>query len=81
MIVVSRQAESVPSGIADKKTHLRGAPQHRNFCVSVRLFPIGEDEMRKTNNPNRQDTLLGGMILGGFVVIAVIAALFTFVAG
>jgi len=33
--------------------------------------------MRRTNNPNRQDTLLGGMILGGFVVIAVIAALFT----
>ena len=30
--------------------------------------------MRKRN---RQDTILGGMILGGFVVIAVIAALFT----
>ena len=33
--------------------------------------------MRGRNNPNRQDTILGGMILGGFVVIAVIAALFT----
>jgi len=33
--------------------------------------------MRRTNNPNRQDTLLGGMILGGFVVITVIAGLFT----
>jgi len=33
--------------------------------------------MRDRNNPNRQDTILGGMILGGFVVIAVIAALFT----
>ena len=32
--------------------------------------------MRRTNNPNRQDTLLGGMILGGFVVIRT-AALFT----
>lgn len=31
--------------------------------------------MRKSLN--RQDTILGGMILGGFVVIAVIAALFT----
>ena len=33
--------------------------------------------MRDRKNPNRQDTILGGMILGGFVVIAVIAALFT----
>ena len=33
--------------------------------------------MRDRKNPNRQDTMLGGMILGGFVVIAVIAALFT----
>ena len=33
--------------------------------------------MRDRNNPNRQDTILGGMILAGFVVIAVIAALFT----
>jgi hypothetical protein len=33
--------------------------------------------MRKRKNLNRQDTILGGMILGGFVVIAVIAALFT----
>ena len=33
--------------------------------------------MRDRNNPNRQDTILGGMILGGFVVIAVIAILFT----
>jgi hypothetical protein len=30
-------------------------------------------------NPNRQDTLFGGLILGGFVVIALIAALFTIV--
>jgi hypothetical protein len=35
--------------------------------------------MRERNNLNRQDTILGGMILGGFVVIAVIAALFTLV--
>jgi hypothetical protein len=35
--------------------------------------------MRKRKNLNRQDTILGGMILGGFVVIAVIAALFTLV--
>jgi hypothetical protein len=27
-------------------------------------------------NPNRQDTLLGGLILGGFMVVAVIAAVF-----
>jgi len=33
--------------------------------------------MSDRKNPNRQDTILGGMILGGFVVIAVIAALFT----
>ena len=33
--------------------------------------------MRDRRNPNRQDTILGGTILGGFVVIAVIAALFT----
>ena len=32
--------------------------------------------MRDRNNLNRQDTILGGMILAGFVVIAVIAALF-----
>jgi hypothetical protein len=32
--------------------------------------------MRIRRNPNGQDTILGGMILGGFVVIAVIAALF-----
>ena len=29
------------------------------------------------HNRNNPDTILGGMILGGFVVIAVIAALFT----
>ena len=28
------------------------------------------------NNPNRQDTMLGGLIVGGFVVVAVIAALY-----
>ena len=33
--------------------------------------------MSDQKNPNRQDTILGGMILDGFVVIAVIAALFT----
>jgi hypothetical protein len=32
--------------------------------------------MRDRKNTNRQDTILGGMILAGFVVIAVIAALF-----
>ena len=31
-------------------------------------------------NPNRQDTLFGGVILGGFVVVAIIAALFTLAA-
>ena len=31
------------------------------------------------NNPNRQDTLFGGLILGGFVVVAIIAALFMLV--
>jgi hypothetical protein len=31
----------------------------------------------RERNLNRQDTILGGMILGGFVVIAVIAAFFT----
>jgi hypothetical protein len=30
-------------------------------------------------NPNRQDTLFGGLILGGFVVVAVIAAVFMLV--
>lgn len=35
--------------------------------------------MRNRKTPNRQDTILGGMILAGFVVIAVIAALFTLV--
>jgi hypothetical protein len=30
-------------------------------------------------NPNRQDTLFGGIILGGFVVVAVIAAVFMLV--
>jgi hypothetical protein len=33
--------------------------------------------MRNRKTPNRQDTILGGMILAGFVSIAVIAALFT----
>ena len=33
--------------------------------------------MRERNNLNRQDTILGGLILGGFLVIAVIGALFT----
>jgi len=33
--------------------------------------------MRDRSNLNRQDTVLGGMILAGFVMIAVIAALFT----
>jgi hypothetical protein len=56
-----------------------GAPQHRNFCVSVLLLAKGKGGMRERNNLNRQDTILGGMILGGFVVIAVIAALFTLV--
>lgn len=32
--------------------------------------------MRIFKNPNRQDTLFGGLILGGFVVVAIIAALF-----
>ena len=31
----------------------------------------------RERNLNRQDTILGGIILGGFVVIAVVAALFT----
>jgi hypothetical protein len=35
--------------------------------------------MRIRKNPNRQDTLFGGMILGGFVVIAIIATLFMLV--
>jgi hypothetical protein len=35
--------------------------------------------MRIRKNPNRQDTILGGMILAGFVVIAVIAASFMLV--
>jgi hypothetical protein len=33
--------------------------------------------MRDRSNLNRQDTVLGGMILAGFVMIAAIAALFT----
>jgi hypothetical protein len=33
--------------------------------------------MGEKRNLNRQDTILGGTILGGFVVIAVIAVLFT----
>ena len=35
--------------------------------------------MRDRNNLNRQDTILGGIILAGFVVIAVIAAIVTLV--
>jgi hypothetical protein len=35
--------------------------------------------MRDRRNLNRQDTVLGGIILAGFAVIAVIAALFTLV--
>jgi hypothetical protein len=35
--------------------------------------------MRIFKNPNRQDTLFGGLILGGFVVVAIIAALFMLV--
>ena len=35
--------------------------------------------MPNNNNPNRQDTTLGGMILAGFVVIAVLAALFALI--
>ena len=42
-----------------------------------RVVGIGRGRMRDRNNPNRQDTILGGMILGGFVVITVIAGLFT----
>jgi hypothetical protein len=34
---------------------------------------------RNKNNPNWQDKLFGGIILTGFVVIAVIAILFTLV--
>jgi hypothetical protein len=30
-------------------------------------------------NPHHQDTLFGGLILGGFVVVAIIAALFMLV--
>jgi hypothetical protein len=30
-------------------------------------------------NPNRQDTLFGGLILSGFVVVAIIAAVFMLV--
>ena len=33
--------------------------------------------MRDRSNLNRQDTVLGGMILAGFVMIAAIAAVFT----
>ena len=36
-----------------------------------------ENGMQNRKNLYRQDTILGGMILAGFVVIAVIAALFT----
>jgi hypothetical protein len=36
--------------------------------------------MRDQKNANRQDTILGGLILGGFVVIAVIAILFALAA-
>ena len=35
--------------------------------------------MHDRNNPNWQDITLGGMLLAGFVVIAVIAALVTLV--
>lgn len=40
--------------------------------------PKREEERMRIfkNNPNRQDTLLGGLIVGGFVVVAVIAALY-----
>jgi len=35
--------------------------------------------MRHRNNPNWQDKLLGGMILAGFAVIAVIAVSFSLI--
>lgn len=35
--------------------------------------------MHDRNNLNRQDTILGGMILAGLVVIAVVSALFSLV--
>jgi hypothetical protein len=41
------------------------------------LFLQEEALMPNSRNPNWQDKLFGGMILGGFVLIAVIAALFS----
>ena len=49
--------------------------RRRNLCVPLMFLGQGERMRIFKKNPNRQDTLLGGLILSGFVVIAVIAAL------
>lgn len=47
----------------------------RNDSSRVRFLGMN----RNKNNPNWQDTLLGGAILAAFVVVAVIACLFALV--
>ena len=78
MIVVSRQAESVLSGIADRKN-----PPSRRAAAQelLRLGPF-VCHRRRRNAENKQSEQAGhptrwNDILGGFVVITVIAALFT----
>ena len=41
------------------------------------LFCQEENSMRGNENPSWLDKLFGGILLGGFVLIAVIAALFS----
>ncbi len=68
----------VAEGVADDPGELPSFNLSRRRNLSVLLMFLGEGEPMRIfkKNPNRQDTLLGGLILGGFMVVAVIAALF-----
>ena len=73
------------------KRHSSGGLHHTSFWPADALLfsPTAPPEhflphsvtagMKRGNNPNWQDKLLGGAILTGFVVVAVIAVVFTVV--
>jgi hypothetical protein len=48
-----------------------------NISVPLMFCPNGDISMQGNGNPNWQDKFLGGMILAGFVVVAIVAGLFS----
>ena len=76
-------------GLRRNVTHLEDASHSFWPGRRLALFAHGSAEhflphsvtagMKRGNNPNWQDKLLGGAILTGFVVVAVIAVVFTVV--